>query len=89
MSSREDFISGNGKIVQFLKGGREEGLGRLLATFRNSESSGMVRKLLPASSAACGPCLCAFLEEAWKPWEASHCWFTTGKPFPPLAPVTQ
>lgn len=28
MSGREDFISGNGEIVQFLKGGREEGLGR-------------------------------------------------------------
>ena len=30
-------------------------------------------------AAALGPTVCAFLEEGWKSWEASHCWFTTGK----------
>lgn len=85
MSSREDFISGNGEIVQFWKGGRENGLGRLLATFRNSGRSRTGSKLLPVSSAARDPGMCAFLEVKGSPSLLVHNWGN----FPPLASLTQ
>lgn len=77
MSSREDFISGNGEIVQFWKGGREDGLGRLLATFKNSGRSRMGSKLLPVSSAAHDPGMCAFLEIKGSPSLLVHNWETS------------